>query len=70
MQYDAVNRPTKVIPPDGSTGSDNITIVYAGNCRTVTDQAGKKSKSCSDALGRLIQVFEPDSAGNFIYETD
>jgi RHS repeat-associated protein len=69
-QYDALNRPTKVIPPDGSTSSNNITTVYAGNCRTVTDQAGKISKGCSDALGRLIQVFEPNSANSLVYETD
>lgn len=68
--YDALGRITTVIPPDGSSTSNNVSTTYSGNCATVTDQAGKKRKSCADALGRLIQVFEPDAAGNFIYETD
>src|SRR5207245_1832507 len=69
-QYDALGRVTLVMPPDGSQTSNNISTVYVGNCSTVTDQAGKKRKPCSDALGRLTQVFEPDANGNFIYETD
>ncbi len=69
-QYDALSRVTKMIPPDGSTTANNVTTTYTGNCATLTDQAGKIRKSCTDALGRLTQVFEPDSAGNFIYETD
>ena len=67
-QYDPLNRVTKVIPPDGTASSNNSTKVYSGNCTTVTDQAGKSRKSCTDALGRLTQVFE-DPAG-FNYETD
>jgi len=68
-QYDALGRVTLVIPPDGSQSANNVSTVYSGNCVTVTDQAGKKRKSCSDALGRLTQVFEPDAAGSFLYET-
>jgi len=30
----------------------------------VTDQAGKKRRSVTDGLGRLIRVDEPDSSGN------
>ncbi len=67
-QYDALSRPSKTIPPDGSSSSDNITYAYSGNCTTVTDQAAKSRKTCSDGLGRLIQVLE-DPAG-LIYETD
>ena len=67
--YDALSRVTKVIPPDGTDIANNVSTVYDGNCTTVTDQAGKKRKSCADALGRLIQVFEPDAAGSFLYET-
>jgi len=69
-QYDALNRVTKVIPPDGSSTTNNVATAYTGNCATVTDRAGKPLKSCSDGLGRLTQVFEPDAGGNFIYETD
>jgi hypothetical protein len=69
-KYDALDRVTKVIPPDGSVSANNVATVYAGNCTTVTDQAGKIRKSCTDALGRLIQVFEPNSSNSLIYETD
>jgi RHS repeat-associated protein len=68
IQYDALSRTTKVIPPDGSTSSNNISTVYSDNCTTVTDQAGKTRKSCSDALGRLVQIFEDHSGSNL--ETD
>ncbi|MGH9890558.1 MAG: RHS repeat-associated core domain-containing protein [bacterium] len=69
LEYDALSRTTKAIPPDGTQASNNVTTTYSGNCTTVTDQAGKKRKSCADALGRLIEVWEPDPAGNFIYQT-
>ncbi len=70
FEYDALGRVTKVIPPDGTSLVDNTTTVYSGNCATVTDPAGKKRKTCTDALGRLIQVFEPNAAGSLIMETD
>jgi len=66
--YDALNRVTKLIPPDGSTSSNNVTTTYSGNCTTVADQAGKSRKSCTDALGRLTQIFEDPAGLN--YETD
>jgi RHS repeat-associated protein len=62
--YDALNRVKSVVQPDGST----ITTSYTGNCTTVTDEAGKTRKSCTDALGRLTQVFEDPNVAN--YETD
>ncbi|MFL6257379.1 MAG: discoidin domain-containing protein, partial [Pyrinomonadaceae bacterium] len=40
------------------TGS--VTTLYAANTTTVTDQAGRKRRSVSDALGRLVRVDEPD----------
>jgi hypothetical protein len=66
FEYDALGRISKVIPPDGSSGSNNVSTVYSGNCTTVTDQAGKQRKSCTDALGRLISVYEPDSSGALV----
>jgi RHS repeat-associated protein len=66
--YDALNRVTKLIPPDGTPSSDNVTTTYAGNCTTATDQAGKVRKSCTDAIGRLTTVREDPSGLN--YETD
>lgn len=68
--YDGLSRVTKVIPPDGTDTTNNVTTSYTGNCTTVTDQAGKTRKSCVDGLGRLTQVFEPNASGSFIYETD
>lgn len=69
-KYDALSRVIKVIPTDGTDASNNVTSVYTANTVTVTDQAGKKRKSQTDALGRLTAVWEPDAAGNFVYETD
>jgi RHS repeat-associated protein len=69
-QYDSLARTTKLIPPDGTSLIANVTISYTGNCTTVTDQAGKIRKSCTDGLGRLTQVFEPNSSGNPVNETD
>jgi RHS repeat-associated protein len=69
--YDALGRVTKVIPPDGtsssnngSTSYDNLPVVGAAlyNCTIVTDQVGNQRRSCTDALGRLMEVDEP-SAG-------
>ncbi|HZQ21448.1 MAG TPA: RHS repeat-associated core domain-containing protein [Terriglobales bacterium] len=62
--YDALGRTLSVTEQDGSISSTS----YAGNCATVTDEAGKSRKSCSDALGRLTQVFEDPAGLN--YETD
>jgi RHS repeat-associated protein len=70
-QYDALNRVKKLIPPDGTTSTNNVTTSYSGNCTTVTDQAGKARESCSDSIGRLTQVFEdPGSSPHLNYETD
>jgi RHS repeat-associated protein len=57
--YDALGRTTVVIPPDGTTTSNNVSTIYSGNKVTVTDQAGKQRRSVTDALGRLIEVDEP-----------
>ncbi|MGA7784832.1 MAG: RHS repeat-associated core domain-containing protein [Candidatus Acidiferrales bacterium] len=57
--YDALGRTTMVIPPDGTSSSNNVTTAYSGNTVTVTDQAGKQRKSYTDGLGRLIEVDEP-----------
>ena len=69
-QYDGLDRKKLVIPPDGTTSVNNTSTVYASNCATVTDEAGKLRKHCSDSLGRVIQVFEPNSSGSLVNETD
>jgi RHS repeat-associated protein len=43
-----------------------VTTDYAGNAVTVTDQAGKKRKSVTDALGRLVQVYENPDGLNYL----
>ena len=67
-QYDGLDRITKVIPPDGTSSSNNVSTTYdglpinyspLGNCTIVTDQVGNQRRSCSDALGRLQEVDEP-----------
>jgi RHS repeat-associated protein len=54
-QYDPLNRVTTVIEPDLS----GISTTYSGNCTTVTDEASRSRRSCSDALQRLTEVDEP-----------
>jgi len=67
MYYDPLNRVTSVVEQDGST----LSTSYAGNCATVTDEAGKQRKSCSDGLGRMTGVWEdPGSSPHLNYETD
>ncbi|MCI0724287.1 MAG: hypothetical protein L0338_35790 [Acidobacteria bacterium] len=69
VQYDALGRAKLVIPSDGSPTTNNVTMLYDKNCATVTDQAGKKRKTCTDGLGRVTQVFEPDAGGSWANET-
>lgn len=76
--YDGLGRACVVGQPDGPAVSGppcpttapvkNIFTQYTGSCMTVTDETGKSSKSCSDAFGRLTQVFEDPAGLN--YETD
>src|SRR5262249_61931537 len=44
------------ITQDGSVNK----VSYTGNCTTATDEAGNRRKGCTDALGRLIEVREPN----------
>jgi YD repeat-containing protein len=55
-EFDALGRIKKVTTPDGAF----VTTSYSGNTATATDQAGKKRRSVSDALDRLVRVDEPD----------
>jgi RHS repeat-associated protein len=61
--YDALSRVTQVVTPDGA----HVDTVYSGNLVTVTDQASKKRRSETDALGRLIKIIEDPDGLN--YET-
>jgi RHS repeat-associated protein len=61
--YDALGRTTNVAEPDGSS----VQTVYDQTCSAsangvgtiVTDETGNNRESCSDSLGRLIEVDEP-----------
>ena len=59
--YDALNRTISVTQPDNSVAQTS----YSGNCTTVTDEAGKNRKSCTDGLGRLTGVWEDPSVANY-----
>lgn len=61
--FDAFGRVLTVTTPDSAV----LTTSYSGNSMTVTDPAGKARKSVTDALGRLITVYEDPSSLN--YET-
>jgi RHS repeat-associated protein len=62
--YDSLSRVTSVKTADNAI----VASSYTGNQVTVTDQAGKKRRSVTDALGRLTQVIEdPDGLA---YQTD
>lgn len=52
--YDAIGRVRTVTTPDGAV----IETTYSGNEVTVRDQAGKRRRTRSDALGRMIAVIE------------
>lgn len=58
--FDALGRAILVTTPDNAA----VTTSFSGNIVTVTDQAGKKRRSVTDALGRLVRVDEPDANGN------
>jgi YD repeat-containing protein len=71
-RFDALGRPTVVIPQDGTATSNNTKYTYSLNTVTITDPAGKAIKRQVDGLGRIAKVFEPDVAnGNSLtLETD
>jgi RHS repeat-associated protein len=59
--YDALGRVITVIQPDDTSSvQQRIQTSYSGNCTTVIDETGRQRKSCSDALGRLTSVIEPN----------
>jgi YD repeat-containing protein len=68
--YDALNRPTKEIPPDGSVSANNVSTSYSGNTATVADQVGVSRTSTTDALGRLTQLSEnnPGWVTAYVYD--
>lgn len=64
-EYDLLGRVKKITTPDGAY----VTTSYDLDEVTVTDQAGKKRSSVSDALGRLEKVVEAPGVTDYGYET-
>jgi RHS repeat-associated protein len=60
--YDLAGRVTTVVTPDGA----HIDTAYSGNQVTGADQAGKRRRSETDALGRLIRVIEDPDNLNYV----
>ncbi|HEU4713033.1 MAG TPA: discoidin domain-containing protein [Pyrinomonadaceae bacterium] len=59
--FDGLGRVISVMTPDNAVVSSS----YSGTSLTVTDQAGKARKSVTDALGRLIEIYEDPSGVNY-----
>ena len=60
-KFDVLGRTTSVTTPDNAA----VSTSYSGNTVTVTDQAGKARKTVTDALGRLIEVYEDPAGLNY-----
>ena len=58
--YDGLGRREAVTTPDGVTARSD----FAGRVRTATDQAGRRRRVLTDALGRPERADEPDASGN------
>ena len=63
-QSDALGRPTTITEQDGSVKTVNYNVVtpatVQGDCNTSIDEAGHQHRSCTDGLGRLVEVDEPN----------
>ena len=59
--YDALSRVITIVRQDDTESvRERVQTAYSGNCTAVTDETGRQRKSCSDALGRLTSVIEPN----------
>ena len=61
MLYDGLGRAYQTTRQDGSISAANY---GQSPCTTTTDEAGKQRRTCADAMGRLVEVDEPNSAAN------
>jgi len=62
-QYDALDRVIQTTKQDGSFSTvayDQTPSGVQGICTTSVDEAGKLRRGCADALGRLVEVDEPN----------
>ena len=69
--FDALGRAYSVTKQDGSISSVAYNVITGahdavigantmGDCTDTKDEAGKQRRACTDALGRLVQVSEPN----------
>jgi RHS repeat-associated protein len=69
--FDGLGRAYSVTRQDGSISSVAYNVITGahdavigaktvGDCTDTTDEAGKQRRTCMDALGRLVQVVEPN----------
>jgi RHS repeat-associated protein len=69
-QYDALDRVSQVTKQDGSVSYVNYDVVTSasvlGNCNTAIDEVGKQRRTCSDSLGRVVEVDEPNPGAQAI----
>src|SRR6185437_7928312 len=66
--YDPLGRPTQITEQDGSIKSVAYDVsplqATSGDCTQTTDEAGNQRLTCSDSLGRLVEVHEPGNNFN------
>jgi RHS repeat-associated protein len=74
--YDEASRIMEVVLPDGAKVKTNYGVAVAGAVgvtKQITDQAGKKRKGVTDALGRMIRVTEDPDGQNlstdYVFDT-
>lgn len=74
--YDESSRIKEVIMADGARVRTDYGVLISDFCgvtKTITDQAGKKRKGVSDALGRMIRVTEDPDGQNlstdYVFDT-
>ncbi|HEY8185434.1 MAG TPA: RHS repeat-associated core domain-containing protein [Pyrinomonadaceae bacterium] len=60
--YDLAGRVVSVTTPDAAV----VATSYSSNTVTVTDQAQKKRRSVTDALGRLKEIYEDPNGLNYL----
>lgn len=64
VEYDPLSRPFRVTKQDGSISNISYNLVTSiavtEDCTVTSDEAGKQRGECSDALGRLVEVDEPN----------
>jgi hypothetical protein len=79
--YDGLDRVYQTTKQDGSISSVAYNVVAGahdifpgantlGNCTDTVDEAGKQRRACSDALGRLVEVDEPNVGAAATYAVD